>query len=57
LIFGKHINKYYLKYGILLLLGVAALLVVDWFQLQIPKNLGQLVNHFEEGLVTPTIYV
>jgi len=52
LIFGKHINKYYLKYGILLLLGVAALLVVDWFQLQIPKNLGQLVNHFEEGLVT-----
>ena len=31
MIFGRHINKYYLKYGPLLLLGIAALIVVDEF--------------------------
>lgn len=29
MIFGKHINKYYLKYAPLLLLGILALVVVD----------------------------
>lgn len=54
MIFGKHINRYYKRYGILLLLGVITLLVVDWYQLIIPKMLGELVNNFEEGLVTNT---
>ena len=31
MIFGKHINKYYIKYGLWLLLGVVALVAVDYF--------------------------
>lgn len=52
MIFGKHVNRYYYKYGALLLLGVLFLLLVDWFQLEIPKQLGELVTNFERGLVT-----
>ena len=37
MIFGKHINKYYLKYAPLLLLGVLALLLVDFLQLKVPE--------------------
>ena len=37
MIFGKHINKYYLKYAPLLIFGVLALLLVDFLQLEIPE--------------------
>ena len=37
MIFGKHINKYYLKYAPLLIFGILALLVVDFLQLEIPE--------------------
>ena len=33
MIFGKYINRYYLKNAPLLLLGLAALVLVDFFQL------------------------
>ena len=33
MIFGKHINKYYVKYAGWLLLGLAALVLVDYIQL------------------------
>ncbi len=52
MIFGKHVNKYYVKYGILLILGVFFLLLVDYYQLLIPRQLGNLVNNFEAGTVT-----
>ena len=51
MIFGKTVNKYYLKYAHLFLLGVAALLFVDYFQLEIPQLTGNLVD----GLVNGTI--
>jgi len=44
LIFGKHINKYYIKYAPLLLLGVVALIAVDFAQLKIPEYYRQIVN-------------
>lgn len=44
MIFGKHINGYYLKYLHMLLLGVAALLLVDYFQLKIPELYRIVVN-------------
>ena len=44
MIFGKHINKYYLKYFHILLLGTAALLLVDYFQLKIPELYRIVVN-------------
>lgn len=44
MIFGKYINKYYLKYSWLLLLGVAALVAVDIFQLRIPEIYGSVID-------------
>ena len=37
MIFGKYINKYYLKNAPILILGLAALILVDYFQLFIPE--------------------
>lgn len=51
MIFGKHINRYYLKYGVWLLLGLIALVVVDWFQLIIPNLYRMLINGINEGVV------
>ena len=36
---GKYINKYYLKYALFFIIGVVALIAVDYFQLEIPKFL------------------
>ena len=52
LIFGKHINKYYLKYLHWLLLGIFSLLVVDVFQLKIPEFYNYVVSGIADGSVT-----
>ena len=44
MIFGKHINRYYLKYSPLIILGLLALFFVDTFQLMIPKLYGLIIN-------------
>ena len=44
MIFGKHINRYYLKHLPALLLGVLALLIVDYNQLKIPKLYNVMIN-------------
>jgi len=49
MIFGKTINKYYKKYFYLFLIGVAALVTVDIFQLQIPRITGELVDALDQG--------
>ncbi len=51
LIFGKHINRYYLKYGWMLLLGVLALVVVDFTQLIIPELYRMVINGMSTGQV------
>ena len=51
MIFGKHINKYYLKYGPLLLLGLAALVMVDLAQLYLPEFFRMVVNGLNTGQV------
>ena len=60
MIFGKHINKYYLKYGYLLLGGVLALLLVDFMQLEIPELYRMVLEGIQfgeveifEGVYTP----
>ena len=50
-IFGKHINRYYLKYAPMLLLGVLALLAVDYFQLEIPELYRMVINGVNDGRV------
>lgn len=52
MIFGKHINKYYLKYSWLLLLGLAALAAVDYLQLIIPGLYQLVINGMNDGYVT-----
>lgn len=51
MIFGKYINRYYLKYGLVLLLGIAALILVDYFQLLLPELYRIVVNGMNGELV------
>ncbi len=44
MIFGKHINRYYLKHAPVLLLGLIALSMVDFFQLKIPELYRIVIN-------------
>ncbi len=52
MIFGRHINKYYLKYSYMLIIGLAALILVDYFQLKIPELYKMLINGINEGSVS-----
>ena len=47
---GKYINKYYIRFWYLFLLGIAALIAVDYVQLFEPEYLGAVVDHLSEGL-------
>ena len=51
MLFGKHINRYYLRYAGWLILGLFALVLVDGLQLEIPKLYGMLINGMNEGFV------
>ena len=51
MIFGKHINRYYLKYALWLITGLAALVMVDYLQLEIPKLYRMLINGMNSGVV------
>jgi len=50
-IFGKHINRYYLRFLPLLLVGLVALVTVDWIQLLIPSFYRLVVNGMNTGVV------
>jgi len=52
MIFGKHINRYYLKYLPMLLLGIATLIMVDVLQLEIPELYQMVINGMNRGYVT-----
>ena len=52
MIFGKHINRYYLRYAPMLILGALALILVDYMQLVIPELYGAVIEGFETGFVT-----
>ena len=52
MILGKHINRYYLRYAPMLLLGLIALVGVDYLQLEIPALYGMVVDGMNEGFVT-----
>ena len=51
MIFGKHINRYYRKYALLLIVGMAALVMVDFLQLEIPKLYRMIINGMNMGYV------
>lgn len=49
MITGKHVNKYYLKYIVFFIIGLIALILVDYFQLEIPKICGKILDGVEDG--------
>lgn len=51
MLFGKQINRYYRRYLPVLLLGLAALIAVDYFQLVVPRLYQQVVNGINDGYV------
>ena len=51
MIFGRHINRYYLKYSPMLLFGALALLLVDYMQLVIPELYQLVINGISNGQV------
>lgn len=52
LLFGKHINGYYLRYFPAFFLGILALVAVDYMQLVIPELYRMTVNGIIDGEVT-----
>ena len=54
MIFGKYLNKYYKKYILLILLGVLAIIAVDYIQTFIPEFLGDVVTTISTNPNTTT---
>lgn len=52
MLFGKHVNKFYIRYGLWYLLGIIALIAVDYFQLQIPDIIGNIIDNIQYKLLT-----
>ena len=52
MIFGKHVNRYYLKFLPMLLLGVGALVLVDYMQLFIPEIYGSVIKGINENTLS-----
>ncbi|MBD5483409.1 MAG: ABC transporter ATP-binding protein [Lachnospiraceae bacterium] len=52
MIFGKHINRYYLKYAGWLIMGLMSLVVVDYLQLEIPELYRLVINGMNGGGVS-----
>ena len=49
MLISKYLNKYYKKYFIYYLIGIIALVFVDFIQLYIPEFLGEAVGIFENA--------
>ena len=52
MIFGRQINRYYLRYGLVLLAGVLVLVLEDALMLEIPHLYQMVINGINEGAVT-----
>jgi ATP-binding cassette subfamily B protein len=48
MLLSKHFRKYYLKYGLYFLVGIAVLIAVDWLQLDIPKLVGGIIDTLKQ---------
>ncbi|MBQ4097588.1 MAG: hypothetical protein IJC62_05455, partial [Clostridia bacterium] len=53
MLFGKNINRYYLRYLPVLIIGLLALILVDYMQLVIPEFYRSVVN----GIINGFAYV
>ena len=51
MIFGKHINRYYIRYAPQLLLGILALILIDYVQLITPELYAMIIDGAKDGFV------
>ncbi|MBR4296299.1 MAG: ABC transporter ATP-binding protein [Clostridia bacterium] len=51
MLFGKHINRYYLRYSFTLFIGVLALVIIDYLQLIVPRLYQFVINGINDGVV------
>ena len=49
LLFGKHVNRYYGKYFPRIFLGLVALIMIDYVQLEIPRLYRMVINGLNTG--------
>ena len=52
MLFGKYINRYYVKYLPMIILGLLTLLAVDYVQLLVPEIYRITINGINDGFVT-----
>lgn len=50
MLFGKYVNRYYLRYGPILMFGALALVCVNYFQLMIPELYRNVINGVNTGI-------
>lgn len=51
MVFGKYINKYYLKYIFYIIVGLLALVLIDSLELVIPVKYRMVINGMNQGYV------
>ena len=52
MVIGKHFTKYYFKYGLLFIIGILALIIVDFAQLEIPEIIGNIIDGIKDKTLT-----
>ena len=54
MLFGKYVNKYYLKYSLVIFIGIVALIAVDLAQLKIPEIYSYIIDGLNQEVITLT---
>lgn len=57
MILGKLVNKYYLKYWYMFILGFVALGLVDYYQLQIPQAVQKIIDGIDKDTLVASFLV
>lgn len=52
MLFGKHVNKYYLKYFWHFFFGILALIIVDYAQILVPQEIANIGEAISNGEIT-----
>lgn len=52
MIFLKYFRHYYLKYFMSFLIGIILLVTIDWFQLEIPREIKSIIDGVQTGSLT-----
>ena len=57
MLLGKYFRKFYVKYGHYFILGIIALVVVDYFQLMVPDIIGEIIDGLQfKSLTKETLF-